>query len=189
MPARQPPPRAASARSRRAQIKTARPRARASALVPSAGGSHEKPVRFDAARHVTTSSQRARPSAIRVASRPHRQPEPRVSTPGIGDEARSCGLNQGAPAGWLSIVCLGDYRRPGAIVVARRSIRRALNRQIRDSALNPATRLESFFAWPSDERGSGDSADAAATAVRNPARPARAFKTAIDAVTCSGPMS
>ena len=106
--ARRPPPHAASQSSRQAQRKTARPRTRASALVPSAGGSHEKPVRFDAARRVTTSSQRARPSAIRVASRPRRQPEPRVSTPGIGDEARSCGLNQGAPAGWLSIVCLGD---------------------------------------------------------------------------------
>ena len=40
----------------------------------------------------------------------------------------------------------------------------------------------------SDERGIGDRDDAA-TAARNPARPTRAFKTAIDAVTCSGPMS
>jgi hypothetical protein len=89
---------------------------------------------------------RSRPSASRAASRPRRQPEPRASTPDVGDEAHSCGLNQGAPAGWLSIVCLGDYRRPGAIVVARRSIRRALNRQIRGLASNPATHIEKFFA-------------------------------------------
>ena len=144
------------------------------------------PARRSAA---TLSRLDRQPLAMRVALRPRPRCARHAPKPDIDDEAGANRLNQGAPAGWLSIVCLGDYRRPGAIVVARRSIRRALNRQIRDSALNPATRHENFFARPSDERAMGATDDAAATAPRNPARPTPAFKTAIDAVTCSGPMS
>ncbi|MET0232555.1 MAG: hypothetical protein ABW186_16610, partial [Rhodanobacteraceae bacterium] len=93
------------------------------------------------------------------------------------------------PAEWLSIVCLGDYRRPGAIVVARRSIRRALNKQIRDSAANPATHAATFFLRAIHERDIGAIEAPSPTAIRNPASLPRAFNTDIDAVTRSGPMS
>ena len=128
--------------------KTARPRTRASALVPSAGGSHgrTRAVRWRLAVAATASQRNGKPLATRAAPRPRRQSvPPRASSPRIGDDANRGGLNQGAPAGRLSIVCLGDYRQPGASVVARRSIRRALNRQIRESIWNPATRSAKRF--------------------------------------------
>jgi hypothetical protein len=86
-----------------------------------------------------------RPLATRAASSQRWLPGSAVTTPhGDADRNPSCRY-QGAPAERRSIVCLGDNRLPGAIVVARRSIRRALNRQIRDSVSNPAIDFESFF--------------------------------------------
>jgi len=84
---------------------------------------------------------------------------------------------------------LGGYRQPGAIVVARRSIRRALNRQIRGLVSNPATHIERFFL--DAHRGTRNRHRRSGLAAKdpNPALAARAFNNHIAAVTCSGPMS